>query len=759
MTSHTTGDEDDPFQAFLLEFSTAAANAVSSAEVLKIFCSCTRAYFQVSGAYVWHFSPPDQLTGAEADGWMAERFRHSRLHLSESAVATEAIRQKRPVYVNRLDTSRYFMAAQFQARAMLAVPLVVSNEVVGAAVLLHRSEPDFFTADHAAKASIVAAQLGGFLEVLRLSELAREGQRRAGILAEVAHSLHSEPDLGVLVEAVADRVRALLRTPLVCILVRESTGYDLWAVATEHPAMAVSVRARYERKDLHIASDLAHRAVMAGETISAAIDPRSLGDMVPPGMLLASPFRTSSKEGAVLVYPRREGPFSAEEKALLPVVTSFAAVAISNAELYSRARAQAQELHEIVNIASELGFVADLDQFMRKFVFRACAFLGFQRAIVALLEDELRIRWTSSGNQHGPNGYLVPEGILTRAVRNKEVLCTEDATQLAGANQKILAAFNVRQLLAVPLLGPSGQPLGLLGVLDRVDGAPISQEDIRRAKALAAQVAVALEVSRNLLLSEQHRRKATALTGLALEMRLLLRGGGAGHGFLARAAEMMEARSAALVIEDGASTTAVLLPADDPGNRKSQQEKLARAVIAFLSAHPDAIVPAKAEDALGSELAGELGWKDLVLARLQGSGGELLGALCFADRSQPLGDEDGQLLRAIVGQASVSLENGRFFTRMEQANRHWIEIFDAIPDFIVAHDQSGNVLRVNRALADFIGVQPQQLIGLNMGALLATGGSPVTRSCPFCRSVGTDEYMHPVLERNYLVSTSEVHAA
>ena len=58
---------------------------------------------------------------------------------------------------------------------------------------------------------------------------------------------------------------------------------------------------------------------------------------------------------------------------------------------------------------------------------------------------------------------------------------------------------------------------------------------------------------------------------------------------------------------------------------------------------------------------------------------------------------------------------------MEQANRHWIEIFDAIPDFIVAHDQSGNVLRVNRSLANFIGVQPQQLIGINMGALLSLG--------------------------------------
>jgi two-component system NtrC family sensor kinase len=48
-----------------------------------------------------------------------------------------------------------------------------------------------------------------------------------------------------------------------------------------------------------------------------------------------------------------------------------------------------------------------------------------------------------------------------------------------------------------------------------------------------------------------------------------------------------------------------------------------------------------------------------------------------------------------------------------------------------------------------------------MGSLLAVGPTPPSRSCPFCRSTGniTDEYVHPVLERTYLVSTSEVHAA
>ena len=43
------------------------------------------------------------------------------------------------------------------------------------------------------------------------------------------------------------------------------------------------------------------------------------------------------------------------------------------------------------------------------------------------------------------------------------------------------------------MLGTGGQLLGVFGVLDRLDGSAISQEDIRRAQALAAQMTVALE--------------------------------------------------------------------------------------------------------------------------------------------------------------------------------------------------------------------------------------------------------------------------
>src|SRR5207249_11334902 len=55
----------------------------------------------------------------------------------------------------------------------------------------------------------------------------------------------------------------------------------------------------------------------------------------------------------------------------------------------------------------------------------------------------------------------------------------------------------------------------------------------------------------------------------------------------------------------------------------------------------------------------------------------------------------------------------------------------------------------------------KELIGVNMSALLAMGQTAPVLACPFCRSTGESEgeFVHPVLERTYLVSTSRAHGA
>ena len=759
---------DDAFQRLLLKFSDAAAQGTPAQALIRLFCEATRQLFQVDGAYYWQRVSADELLGAEADGVMAERFRGTRVKASQSsvAIAVEAIRQRKTVYENQVDPARYLMAAEFRARSIMAAPLVVSNESIGAAVFLHCSDPDYFNPDLAAKATILAGQLGSLLEASRLTQVSREEHRRTKILAEVAQALHSAPQSTAVVEAVADRLRVLLRTRLVCMLLREGTAFSLRAVAAESPQLAASVRARHDRRGLQFAADLASRAVAAGEPISVAIDPatHALGELVPPGMLIAAPFRTSLTQGAVLVYPRPEGVFSAEEKSLISVVTGFAAVAIANAELYSTARARAYELHQLLDISAELGSIGKLDEFLQQFALRAADFLGFGGGFIGLLENgAFHVRWAAENGQTKQVDFVLPAGPASRALLKKEVYWSDDPSKEPGANLEILGKFDVRQLLTVPLLDTDGEVLGMFGVLDRLDRAGISQEEIRRARALAAQVAVALEVTRNLHQSEQHRRRAESLMGLALELNGHLRLPDFARSFVGRAANLLGAHQAALVVKQETGMETLVLQRAD--GRESQDGSLLRrfshAIEEALARHEGAIVSSPATELFGPALASELGESQGTLVRLLGASGELVGVLCLGDREPLLGDEDKQVLQAIAGHAAVALENARLFTRMDQANRHWVEIFDAISDFIVAHDEAGNVLRVNRSLAEFIGVKPQALIGVNMSALLALGDAPPLRSCPFCRSTseGDDEYVHPVLERTYLVSTSRVHGA
>jgi two-component system NtrC family sensor kinase len=124
-----------------------------------------------------------------------------------------------------------------------------------------------------------------------------------------------------------------------------------------------------------------------------------------------------------------------------------------------------------------------------------------------------------------------------------------------------------------------------------------------------------------------------------------------------------------------------------------------------------------------------------------------------------LDGEERVFLETMASHAAMALDNARLFTRIEHSNRHWVAIFDAITDFIVVHDQADKVLRVNRSLAAMIGVPPSELIGLDMRSLLALTSDVAPYSCPFCRAMAdeADEFVHPVLDRTYLVSTSRVY--
>jgi two-component system, NtrC family, sensor kinase len=226
-----------------------------------------------------------------------------------------------------------------------------------------------------------------------------------------------------------------------------------------------------------------------------------------------------------------------------------------------------------------------------------------------------------------------------------------------------------------------------------------------------------------------------------------------------RAAEMLGARAVVLALARG--TDWEIAGLSGPAHRwnADTQARLAGALGERAAAPSGGIRAAPAVQVLGRDLAEALGWGELVAARLTGSEGEALGVLCLVDLTRELSQPEWQLLEALVSHASVTLENVQLFSRIEQSRKQWVQDFDAISDFIVVHDPENRVLRLNRALADVLGVRPSAAVGRDMGKLEFLESLPQPGRCPFCRNAkaAREEFTYPAGERTFLVSSSRIH--
>ena len=372
-------------------------------------------------------------------------------------------------------------------------------------------------------------------------------------------------------------------------------NFVLQAVSAESPQLAASVRAQHDKRGMQFTSDLGVRALNAGEPITVSIDPTTyaLGDLIPSGVLIAAPYRSSHSQGAVLIYPRREGSFTDADKALVAAVVGFGAVALAHAEIHAVGDENTEDVQRLLDFVSELNAIEQPDLLMQKLTVRCAEYLGFNASCIAVKEaGNFHLRWKAESGRAELLDLRLPfHSGIARPLLNKEVFWTPES-KASGSEIKKAADLELRQLLAVPLLAKDGSVLGMLALLDRIDGA-VTQNDVLRTRQIATHVASAME--------------------------------------------------------------------------------------------------------------------------------------------------------------RFSL-----FARMEQANHQWVEIFDAISDFIVVHDQNGKVQRVNRSLADFIGVSPAALIGVEMAALFDAADPATVRDCPFCRATdhSGEEYLHSIMEHTYRVSSS-----
>jgi GAF domain-containing protein len=518
-------------------------------------------------------------------------------------------------------------------------------------------------------------------------------------------------DAAAVREFAAEVARKALQAPVAGILQRDGDTYVLGSVSAE------SKQGSGKPALISQARSFAAQAIEKKKLVSFRFTCTTDVETVYCGM--AQPLATSSSVFALLVL--RRAAFSAAEISAFHLLGNLARMALENAELSSLSATQQQHLDQLLEISSDIGNPLQLDGFLNKFVVRAAESLGYERAFVAVVEGgECRARWASAGGVATPVDVDIATIGTRHMLDSKQPIVIDDIRGSATAEEKcrhLIASHRIRQFVGVPLLDAESRALGILGLIDKKVQGKISDAEVQRVRALGSEVAVALEGAHNLKLSEQHRKRAENLMEMALELGSALRLPEFVNSFTARVANMMQARCAILALAQGNKLESVGFHGVKP--ERNAQRRLNAAFSEYAEKFPDLKITGNGMQLIGKDVIETFGWKNLTLVRLEGTEADLLGILCLGDISKELLPNDLNLLQALIGHASVALENSRLFTRITQSSRQWAEIFDSISDYIVVHDDQCRVLRVNRSLAEFIGVRPAELIGMSMSRILA----------------------------------------
>jgi PAS domain S-box-containing protein len=147
----------------------------------------------------------------------------------------------------------------------------------------------------------------------------------------------------------------------------------------------------------------------------------------------------------------------------------------------------------------------------------------------------------------------------------------------------------------------------------------------------------------------------------------------------------------------------------------------------------------------------------LILVRIPGKESPL-GFLGIGSSSKRgfASDEENFLVN-VANLLGLTVQNVALFESAATSRRQWLDTFDSIGDLILVHSPVGGVLRVNRALAWHLGVDPGALEGQLLRNLLQQADIRWT-DCPYCEgAAGKPEQIDPTFGGYFLVTNSDFH--
>ena len=386
------------------------------------------------------------------------------------------------------------------SRAVLAVPIVIFDELIGV-LALHRNTPGRWSNEEIALTEAVAREIG---LAVRVAQLLRESEQRMdqqGALFRIAAHLGESLSLSDTLEGLAQAANEALGGAFSAVLMPRGGTLELTAATGLPPVLVAALEDRLPpsadclRAAAHEGRPLASPDITRDDRFEQPW--REQAEAAGYRALLAVPAASPRAEdaGLVLVFFAEEHEFTDDDLELARHLADAARGALERSELFEAertARALSQQLARTGGVlATELDPAAVLEEVVQQ----APALLGADACAVRTLEDDELVVSAASGEgaEEAVGSRASATGRLSGDVfQSRSPLAVEDVTEderLVGADAFLIAGYAA--FLGVPLSGPEGTLAGVLSVYARKPR-KWRPEEVEALLALAGNTSAAL---------------------------------------------------------------------------------------------------------------------------------------------------------------------------------------------------------------------------------------------------------------------------
>jgi PAS domain S-box-containing protein len=127
----------------------------------------------------------------------------------------------------------------------------------------------------------------------------------------------------------------------------------------------------------------------------------------------------------------------------------------------------------------------------------------------------------------------------------------------------------------------------------------------------------------------------------------------------------------------------------------------------------------------------------IVLMRIPGKDAPLGLLAIGSTASRKYENEEEHFIMNVANLLGLTVQNLALMSTVSSSHRQWEETFDSIDDLIFVHNPDGRILKINRALAARLQMQPAELAGRYVRDVLRQGNAPWNR-CPYCENATGD---------------------